>query len=261
MGENNRWIKLLLLAQILRQLEEKYKTSFGFKHTFIRSLRKVKLDGGADSTVVFGMKAMRDGLSSRTYFHEPGPGTSLAQLKWTFKVIRTPPDHSVEFHVRDKSHSRFLGDAEFIPPLHKDDEVNFEISEESADTYLVTKEKILDKIRNGIWLLSEPYEWTKFLILYPTDELTIEVIFPDEYLIEGEQLFDVTVGESTYRNCEEVDRLKKENAFSHEKLPGEHGEKHVLRLSVNDPIMGMCYWVRWIPLLTEDYQKLLTKRT
>ena len=121
----------------------------------------------------YRLRATRDGFSSRVHFHEPGPGTTLARRKWSFRATRTPLDHSVEFIARDDSEKRFIGEALFDPPLHKGDEVEYEIRSETADTYIMTRDEIENLIRQKKWLLNEPYEWTKFLVLYPTQKISI----------------------------------------------------------------------------------------
>ena len=247
----------VVLGQMMRTLEGKYQEAEGFRHSYIRWLRTIRLDGGVNAAVVFGLYATRDGLASRIYIHESGPGTGFAQLKWKFKAMKVPPDHSVKFHVRDQSPTRFMGSTEFSPPLHMNDEVVYKICEEASDVYIMTKEGIHEMIRLGRWLLKEPYEWTKFLVLYPTDKLVMEATFPEEYPIEGKQLFDVTLGESIYRNWTEASRLENENAFSSQKIKGEHGQKQVLHLEVDRPVIGMCYWLRWVPPSNEIYRRLL----
>ena len=155
--------------------------------------------------------------------------------------------------------TRFMAEAEFSPPLHRNDQVVYEISEKHAGTYMMTKEEVLEQVQRGNWLLKEPYEWTKYLIIHPTDTLLMNVTFPEEYSVEGEQPFDVTLGQSTYRNATEINRLSKESAFSSDRAQGKLGKIESLNLSVKRPTMGMCYWLRWIPPAADSYKRLLSK--
>jgi hypothetical protein len=234
----------------LDTLKAKFEETFGFKNVIVENQREISLDGSVNAVQKYEIQTTRDGVSSRMHFFE-SIGTKLLDLTTKFRVTRTCPGHTVSHHFYD-SLNRFRIDIRFSPPLDRDDSVAYEILSTSKQTFLMTKEEVMDKIRKGKWIIDEPYEYSKFLIIAPTDKLSHAVTFPPEYEITGEELFDVTVGESSYRCDPEYDRLIREKSFSAKTISDENNRKRaVLSLDVKNPIMGLCYWIRWIPPSTK----------
>jgi len=247
--------------EALTKLEKSFAELYGFRHTLIKSERDLHLDGTADALFSFAIVATRNGFSSRVHLHQAGIGTGLDQLQHDFRLVRAAHGHDADASVLNGVHNRFLLDVTFSPPLHDEDEVAYEIHETYKGAYLMTKEEVLDMIAKEHWLIGEPYESTMFLVIYPTDKLVIKVTFPYGYKIGGTEWFDVTVGESSYRSEPEYARLIKVNALDVDEIIGKDGQKRfVLTLTIDKPIMGLCYWIKWIPPSSSLYKKLLSAK-
>jgi hypothetical protein len=252
--------------EALEKLEKKYAELYGFKNPLIRSEKNIHLDGSADSLLAANIVATRDGFSSRVHLHQAGIGTHLDGLNYDFRVTKSAPRHNVDACVlngrpgKKKGQNRFLVDVRFAPPLDEGDEVAYEMRETYKGAYLMTKEEILTRIAEGRWLIREPYESTMFLVIYPTEKLILKATFPYGYKIEGNEWFDVTVGESSYRCEPEYERLKKAKKLDVDEIVENDQKRLVLTLTVEKPIMGMCYWIKWIPPQASNYAKMLDEK-
>jgi len=252
---------IVSLQRAMKTLQDEYKTykSFGFEHPAVKIEKEVKLDGGCRTIRTYRLRATRNGLSLRRHFHEAGVGSWIAHNKTDFRVSKGSEEHIIKESIIEKTDTRCIRDVKFMPPLHKDDEVEYRLISETEKSFLMTKEDILGRIQEGNWVSDEVCEYTRFYTLYPTENLVFEVTFPEGYRIEGEKLFDVTVGKGIQTFSDGLKTIEKNNGFSAEVLEGPNGSKRTtLRLVVEKPDMGMAYWIRWVPPSTKDYLSSLS---
>lgn len=230
---------------------DKMSKEFGFKMNERVCEGKINLDGSAIFIEKIKLEVLEGAVSSVDHFAFAWGDTVLKDFKVTISGVAEGSTISSRTIVQESQNVIIL--LEFSPALQR--KANYEIREEMGKgIYAMTREEILDQIKENKWIMDEPYEvWTP-LVVYPTDKLISRVILPKDYQIGGEELWDVTVG---FRNRDtgEYKRLKNENCFSTKK----EGDMQILELTISNPKIGHRYLIKWKPPFKKDYEKLLQK--
>ncbi len=143
----------------------------------------------------------------------------------------TPPP--IDPLVPRKYHFRF------VPPL--------------SHTAMTTTVKITEEVTRGVWMYLEDVpdnpvlggklESIGHLVNEPTDLLVLEIVFPRSYTVTGERQFKVRLGSTENPHVREEQRLQNEGALKPEIEKG----RQKLRLTVKRPMMGLCYYLCWVP--------------
>jgi len=177
-----------------------------------------------------------------------------------------------EFHIKDDDVAvqvRYLPDptAVNVKMSRKLDyhivHIFFEPALERTDTKKPIELQISKKVRKGFHMFREdiPKDWEDIerepmesmahLVLAPTDQLDISVEFPEDYRIPEQDLcLRVKYGFGQSRHREEEMRLEKRSengdAKSLRTFLLANGKSKVV-MTVNQPLLGLCYYLYWIP--------------
>jgi hypothetical protein len=134
----------------------------------------------------------------------------------------------------------------FSPALKKHGKATYRIVRRSKKgLYAMTRQEIMEHIRNEKHSEYGPYEYSRCIVRYPTDKLRMVVNFPKDFDISGEQFFDVFTGQSWDRANGEVARIKKNQYIKKTFDQKEHTNK--IELNIEYPFVGLSYAIKWIP--------------
>ena len=148
----------------------------------------------------------------------------------------------------------------FSPALNSrsNPKIKYKIEESAGKgMFLMTRDEILDCIREGKWVLNEPYAFLRYFVRNHIKKLIIIVSLPEKYKITtNDDFWDVVIGDSNSRACDEYEKLKKMKCFSQD----IKWNKRVMKLEVNDPKVGLSYMIKWIPPAKEEYKRILEEQ-
>lgn len=155
------------------------------------------------------------------------------------------PDWDVSVTDVRKEYGRLSALVAISPPLTEDQNVGYELKEQlPAGLYAIdlTKEQIKER--------ETPYEYFGWNINRPTRKLTLTVYFPEAINRPATYGAEVWIASasgmpSNRVQHEEQKRLKRPVLDS-------VGGRYFLRLSVDYPMIGLIYILRWQPLTTQE---------
>jgi hypothetical protein len=130
---------------------------------------------------------------------------------------------------------------------------HFRFSPPLADPPVTCQTKITEDLTNGVWMFGDQvpeseilggkFEAIGHLVQEPTSQLELEIRFPYDYLVRGDQYCRVRLGSTETAHQKEELRLKIENALD---PPRVIDGRQVLKLVVKNPLMGLCYFLAWV---------------
>ena len=113
--------------------------------------------------------------------------------------------------------------------------------------------RLTEEMGRGVWMWREDVPFSQVLggslesishlVNEPTDKLELEVAFPRGYTIAGDRNFKVRLGTTENAHAREEQRLERAEAISNRL----ENERQILKLTVEKPVMGLCYFLCWIP--------------
>ncbi len=122
-----------------------------------------------------------------------------------------------------------------------------------SHTTTTTTVKITEEVTRGVWMFLEDVpedpvlggklESIGHLVNEPTELLILEILFPRNYVVTGERQFKVRLGSTENPHVREEQRLQNDGALKAQIDKG----RQKLQLTVNRPLMGLCYYLCWVP--------------
>lgn len=157
---------------------DKVSKEFGFKMTDRMCEGKINLDGSAIFIEKIKLEVLEGVVSSVDHFVFAWGDTTLKDFK--VSISGTAEGSTIGSRIISQGTQNITILIEFSPALQG--KADYEIREEiRKGIYAMTREEILDQIKENKWIMDEPYEvWTP-LIVYPTDKLISRVILLKDY--------------------------------------------------------------------------------
>jgi hypothetical protein len=122
-----------------------------------------------------------------------------------------------------------------------------------ADSAATCQTKITEEMIQGVSMYIEDVqddpvlggklEAIGHLVQEPTDQLELEVEFPYRYLVSSERFFKVRLGSTETPHQREEERLTRDKSLDARIQNG----RQTLSLVVSKPILGLCYYLCWVP--------------
>lgn len=180
-------------------------------------------------------------------------------IKPIIKVSGRVEGSKISYKTIQQSDKSLIFVIEFSPSLKKGGKAKFSTKEEyGPGFYAMDSDFILDMIKKGAWPYNEPYEVDRSRIAYPTNRLIKKAILPKNYDISGKEYWEVMIGGSSSIAIGEYNRIKKEQDKDFKVTYSKEGNK-ILKLTVDNPEIGLSYGLKWIPPTKKDYEKFLEK--
>jgi hypothetical protein len=120
-------------------------------------------------------------------------------------------------------------------------------------TTTISMVKFTEDMKRGIWMWREDVQFDRVLggnlesishlVNEPTDRLELEVAFPRGYTIAGDRNFKVRLGTTENVHAREEQRLAQALAVTAE----IQNDRQSLKMIVERPIMGLSYFLCWVP--------------
>jgi len=230
---------------------ESLARDIGHKDNLYESESNICIDGTAVITRKIALEVIKGMMSSQEFLHY----SPIAGIRdYGVKVSKTMCKSDISVDVVEKTSTTVRFVVKFFPPLDEGEKASYTIREEfGKGTYPMTAEEIFNYMKTGKWL--SPYVDKSFLVKHPVRKLILSVLLPKNYKITTtEDFFDVKKG-GFYgsRSSQEYELLRKRKCFSREVV----GDKQRLKLSVDNPKIGLAYVIRWDPPSKKEYERLL----
>ena len=196
-------------------------------------------------TVEVTMTALSDNLQvchHSTRLKEKYPNLSVKSKEFKFEIIEKPEHVEVKYHIDRNDDDMFLWRIIFEPPLAKGETIRYWYKRVSKNNKPYTLEEAEERMKAPGFPFSEPVAFTDWLIMYPTERLRTEVLFPEGYIVKSPR-FTVTIGRSGNVSHQEIQRLARDKSFEVRKI----GDRIRLILDVQRPLWGYKYWIMWTP--------------
>ncbi len=171
------------------------------------------------------------------------------RLQVTDPTTRSVPVFSVEnlpdgvnsSHTYADNGALRVYDLNFTPPLHQMAKpAKMTISEEIGQAICMHREDTLEHP-----IFGQRVESISFFVLEPTVQIDLSVTFPANYVVGGASQISVRYGRTPTIHDVEEQRLKNSNSMTAESRAG----RQTLRLKVEKPILGLHYYLYWVPPL------------
>jgi hypothetical protein len=128
-------------------------------------------------------------------------------------------------------------------------------------TTTISMVKFTEDMKRGIWMWREDVPFDRILggnlesishlVNEPTDRLELEVTFPRDYTISGDRNFKVRLGTTENVHSREEQRLAQTLAVT----TRINKDKQTLRMVVDQPIMGLSYFLCWVPPSRPEHKR------
>jgi len=233
--------------------QESFTESLGYRLNEYEVKMDINIYGGVIETRTFELEVLEGMLASKDYHWDLSGDKTFGD--YTVEVSKIEGESDISSKIVQKTPQAISIVVEFSPALKKGDKIKYEISEKvEKGMFAMTQEEIIDCIRQGTWLFDEAYEFCGYMMGAPTKKYTFITLLPKDYKITTKDDFwDVIFQYSSNRNFKEYERLQKEKCFSR----GTLKEKQMLKLSVDNPKMGLTYITKWKPPSKKEYEQLL----
>lgn len=250
-------LKNFRVKEAILSLYERLKGSSynSFKIIYLKREKEITLAGGAVSETEIELEC----LENEVKFY-PVTGISCFDKRETgyfnLKINMVPiyrENGETELRILRCDKNFYYFHVVFKPSLRWGERVRFKTVISNENSQLMSRDKILELIKADKYIMNEPLERNSVMISYPTDKLIKRLIFPKDY--ELRQMF-FSVSTRGVEQIREKKRLEENNCFSADK---DESGKWICALNVDNPVMGMAYYIYWEPPSEKEYKELLRK--
>lgn len=206
---------------------------YGFRRDRVDTTVELTSSGAAVSTQEVTVRSLTTVVDELRHFVSGGTtgGEPDDSFRVSTEVLECPVEHEVD-DVKATPNGLTWA-VRFRPELPRDVPVTYmnKIKAPSR-TFLMNREEVVAK--------AVPYEWHSHEVSYPTEQLDITIIFPKGWSWTKKKL-EVWCDAGGLRNSDEMHRVD-------QPVGGKTKDnRHCLKLSVQNPILGMRYVVMWEP--------------
>jgi transcriptional regulator with XRE-family HTH domain len=222
------------------------------KRKFYRDERRILIDGRIEREMEAELEII--GEEAQNYAHRyiqsyDYRGTGYKEFEVAL-VSSEIPGSEAKLKIGRTDENFVYYQVTFFPPLRKGQTAKLMLREKYRDAHIMTRDRLLDLMKEGRLMEERPVERTGSLMMYPTERLVKKIIFPEGYVL-GSAFFDVAV--NRVKQTEEKNRLMAADAFKWTTVEN----KQVCELVVDNALMGCNYLIFWEPPSEADYQKLI----
>lgn len=225
------------------------------KRTFLTDVREIRLDGSIKRDLEIEIEVLGEEVKfyAQKYIQSfDERGTGYNNFKVTLKPLRIE-DATMRLKVWRIESNFVYYQVWFTPALRRGKKVRFNLCESYYGAHLMTRDQILDLMKKGQFIETEPVERTGSWITYPTEKLVKIIVFPAGYVPEN-IFYDVAM--NRVQQVDEKRRLDLSDCF---RFRRDEKGRWVCQLTVDNPMMGMTYFIKWEPPSKAVYRELLSK--
>lgn len=226
-----------------------------FCESYLEIDNNIEIDGSSKLTRIIEVEVFKGTLASRDYRISLSGNTTLSGYSSEITKISGISDIIINTITIDSQNAIYI--VKFSPELNSrnNPKIKYKIEESAGKgTFLMTRDEILDCIKEGKWVLNEPYAFMRYFVRNPIKKLITIVNLPEKYKITtNDDFWDIVIGDSNSKAYDEYKRLKKMKCFSQD----IKWNKRVMKLEVNNPKVGLSYMIKWIPPAKEEYNRVL----
>jgi hypothetical protein len=236
-----------------RLISDSIAKSIGLKFKNLSTHNIIKLDGSTSAKKNCQIEVISAFLTQISHTETLSGDAKYDDINMS--VVTTSTKHKVYFEFLSKNKQFVYYNVKFSPALEKGEIIDYCVSFESKNTFLMTYEDVVRQIQNKNWSLKEPYEFSSIGVTYPTEKISFKITFPKRYPITGTEFWDITLNLSAGQSVIK-DKLLKTNFVNFIKAFDEDGNEF-MQIEDTNPMISSRYILKWIPPTLNEYNDIL----
>ena len=223
--------------------------AYGFEYEHLILDDYLELDGSCKSIVDAKIVCTQGELKTREHEINTYCDSEITEPTIEFESSSEHPTRKIDYKITKSEKNVLHLKINFSPALKVGESATYKITTKAKDLYKMTYEDVLDGIKNGTHVSTEPTECHGLITSTPVKILTVKMNLPEVFAYSEKDFYDVFPGTTYQRSESEFQILKKNESFKLKK----NSTYSTLELIVCKPIVGLTYVVKWTPPLKEKY--------